>query len=42
VPSEFDGRQSIHEEASRRALDIRDDDETAASSRDDARADGSS
>jgi hypothetical protein len=42
VPSEFDGRQSIHEEASRRALDIRDDDETAASSRDDVRADGSS
>ena len=42
LPSEFDGRQSIHEEASKRALDIRGEDETAASSRDDVSADGSS
>jgi hypothetical protein len=42
VPNEYDGRQSIHEEASKRALDIRGDDETAASSREDSSADGSS
>jgi hypothetical protein len=42
LPSDLDGRQSIHEEASRRALDVREDGETAASTRAKDRADGSS
>jgi hypothetical protein len=43
MPSEFDGRQSIHEEASRQAREISDDDDDAtASSGDRKRADGSS
>lgn len=42
VPSEFDGRQSIHEETSRQAREISGDDDATASSDDRKRADGSS
>jgi hypothetical protein len=42
VPSDFDGRQSIHEETSRQAREISEDDDTTASSDDRKRADGSS
>jgi hypothetical protein len=42
VPSEFDGRQSIPEEASRQAREVSDDDDATASSGDRKRADGSS